>query len=132
MCDRSSNCSFYLLCHCLILNVSFLIRVNCPCPEQGRTRPKSEQSTFEYNICFDSTHRTSRSQSNHSQEPCEWFGHDLQVLFIKLEHKLHLKVEVDCSDFGPVRDRGSVSGQLFVWTNFCPSYFFLIKIRFFN
>ena len=27
-------------------------------------------------------------------------GHDLQVLFVKLEQILHLKV--DCSDFGPI------------------------------
>ena len=31
-----------------------------------------------------------------------WY--DLQVLLIKLEQILHLKV--DCSDFGPVQDRG--------------------------
>ena len=55
---------------------------------------------------LNSTHRTSRSQSNHSQEPCEWFGHDLQVLFVKLEQILHLKV--DCLDFGPVQNRGSL------------------------
>ena len=45
-----------------------------------------------------STYRTLRSQSNHSQEPCEWFDHDLQVLFINLEQILYLKV--DCLDFG--------------------------------
>ena len=84
-------------------------RVNCPCPEQGRTRPKSEQPTFKCNICFNSTHRTSRSQSNHSQELCEWFGHDLQVLFVKLEQISHLKV--DCSDFGLIRPC-SGQGQL--------------------
>ena len=38
--------------------------------------------------------------------PCEWFGHDFQVLLVKLEQILHLKI--DCSDFGPVRDRGSL------------------------
>ena len=27
--------------------------------------------------------------SIHSQEPCEWFGHDLQVLVVKLEQILH-------------------------------------------
>ena len=32
-----------------------------------------------YPICFNSTHRTSGSQSTHSQEPCQWFAHDLQV-----------------------------------------------------
>ena len=32
--------------------------------------------------------------------------HDLQVLFVKLEQILHMKV--DCLDFGPVRDRGSL------------------------
>ena len=44
--------------------------------------------------------------SIHSQEPCEWFGHDLQVLVVKLEPILQLKV--DCSDLGPVRDRVSL------------------------
>ena len=68
----------------------------------SRTGPKSEQPTFKCNICFNSTHRTSRAQSNYSQEPCEWFGHDLQVLLVKLEPILHLKV--DCLDFGPVWD----------------------------
>ena len=33
-------------------------------------------------------------------------GHDLQVLFVNLEQILHLKI--DGSDFGPVRDRGSL------------------------
>ena len=36
--------------------------------------------------------------------------HDLQVLFVKLEQILHLKV--DCSDFGPIRDRGSLPYHL--------------------
>ena len=72
----------------------------------SRTGAKFEQLTFKCNICFNSTHRTSRSQSTHSQVPYEWFGHDLQVLLVKLEQRLHLKV--DCSDFGPVRDRGSL------------------------
>ena len=36
-----------------------------------------------------------------SQDVCEWFGHDLQVLFVKLEQILHL--EVDCSDFALIR-----------------------------
>ena len=89
-----------------------LLKADCRlCPHFGqqgklplsRTGPKSEQPTFKCNISFNSTHRTSRSQSTHSQEPCEWSGHDLQVLLIKLEQILHLKV--DCSDFGPVRDR---------------------------
>ena len=90
------------------------LKVDCHfwlCPHFGqlplsRTGPKSEQSTFKCNISFNSTHRTSRSQSTHSQDPCEWFGHDLQVLLVKLEQILHLKV--DCSDFCPVRDRGSL------------------------
>ena len=43
-----------------------------------------------------------QSLSNHSQEPCEWFGHGLQVLFVKLEQISHLKVE-SCLDFGHVR-----------------------------
>ena len=41
----------------------FTDRVNCPCPKIWKN--------FKCNICFNSTHRTSRSQSTHSQEPCE-------------------------------------------------------------
>ena len=40
------------------------------------------------------------------RNPCEWFSHDLQILLVKLEQILHLKV--DCSDCGPVLDRGSL------------------------
>ena len=72
----------------------------------SRTEPKSEQPTLKCNICFNFAHRTSGSQSTHSQEPCEWFAHDLQVLLVKLEQMLHL--EVDSVDFGPVRDSGSL------------------------
>ena len=74
-----------------------------------RTGPTSEQPTFKCKICLNSTNRTSRSQLNHSQKPCEWFGHNLQVLLVKLEQILRLKV--DCSDFAfgfPVRDRGGL------------------------
>ena len=46
------------------------------------------------------TRRTSRSQSTHSQEACEWFGDDLQVLLVKLKQILHWKV--GCSDFGAI------------------------------
>ena len=110
--------------HCLVptsaVNIG-IYRVNCPCP---RTGPKSERPTFKYNICFNSTHRTSRSQSNHSQEPCEWFGHDLQVLFVKLEQILHLKV--DRSDFGPVRDRGS----LLYLSRSCSGFFAVVYRRY--
>ena len=67
---------------------------------------------------FKSTHRTSRSQSTHLQEPFEWFGHDLQVLFVKLEQILHLKV--DCSAFSPVR---SAQGQFTLGT-YLPTHYF--------
>ena len=38
-------------------------------------------------------------------------AHDLQVLLAKLEQILQL--EADCSDFGPVRDRGSLPHPIF-------------------
>ena len=40
-------------------------------------RPNSEQPTFKSkcNICFNYIHRSSKSHSTHSQEPCEWFCH---------------------------------------------------------
>ena len=74
-------------------------RVNGPCSEQGRN-PNSQLSS----AISPSTLHIEPQDHNHSQEPCEWFGHDIQVLLVKLEQILHLKV--DCSDFGPVRDRG--------------------------
>ena len=45
-------------------------------------------------------------QDHSPQEPCEWLGHDLQVLLVKLDQILHFKV--GCTDFGPVRDRSSL------------------------
>ena len=50
--------------------------------------------------------RTWRSWPNHSQGSCEWFDCDLEVLWVELKKILHFKV--GCSDFGPVRDRGSL------------------------
>ena len=80
-------------------------RVNCPCPEQGRN-PNSQLS----------------SAISPSILPIEPQDHNqlihrnpvnglimifiLQVLLVKLEQLLHLKV--DCSDFCPVRDRDSL------------------------
>ena len=85
------------------------------------TGPKSEQPTFKCNIYFNSTHRTSRSPSAHSKESCEWFGHDFQVLLVKLEQISHLKVE--SSDFGPVWDRGSLPYlPKWVWWQFPQSH----------
>ena len=79
-----------------------------PPPARGppMTQTCNTQLSSVPNICFNSTHRTSISQSTHSQELCEGFGHDLQVLLVKLEQILHLKV--DCSYFSPVWDRGSL------------------------
>ena len=77
-------------------------RVNCPVPNRAEIRT----ANFQVQYLLQFSHGTSRSQSTHSQEPCEWFGHDIQVLLVKFEQILHLKV--DCSDFGPVRDRGSL------------------------
>ena len=81
----------------------------------SRTGPKSEQPTFKSNICFNSAHRTSKIQSSHSQEPCELFGSvqlvQLQVLLVKLEQILHLKV--DCSD----------QGQFTLHTYYCSTIF---------
>ena len=77
-------------------------RVNCPCPEQGR----NSNSQLSCNICSNVTNRTWRSWPNHSQGSCEWVDCDLEVLWVELKQILHLKV--GCSDFGPVRDRGSL------------------------
>ena len=55
-----------------------------------------------HDICSDSTHKTPRSASTHSQGSCEWFKHNCEVLWVKLEQILQLKVE--CPNFGPVRE----------------------------
>ena len=102
-----------------------------------RTGPKSEQPTFKCNICFNFTHRTSRirsqsTESTHSEEPCEWFRHNLQVLLVKFGQILHLKV--DCTDFGPVRDRGRLPHRLiqthprniYVWELRCSYRYSLV------
>ena len=83
-----------------------MIRVNCPCPEQGQNPNSQLSSAISASII---PIEPSRALSTHSQEPCEWFGHDLKGLLVKLEQILHLKV--DCLDFGPVRDRGSLPGK---------------------
>ena len=44
------------------------------------TGPKFEQPTFNCNICFSVTHKTSRSCLSHAQEPCEWVDADFGVL----------------------------------------------------
>ena len=64
--------------------------------------PKFGQPTFNCNISSDSTHRTPRSASTHSQGSCEWFKHNCEVLWVKLEQILQLKV--GCPNFDPVRD----------------------------
>ena len=87
---------------CIEKGKKHAIRVNCPL----RAATNSEQPTFKCNVCFNSTHRTSRSQSTLSQEPCEWFVHDLLVLLVKLEQIL-LRLRVDSLDLGLVQDRGS-------------------------
>ena len=51
------------------------------------------------------TNRTWRSWPNYSQGSCEWVDCGLEVLWVELKQILHLKF--GCSDFGPVRDRGS-------------------------
>ena len=72
----------------------------------GRLDTVFQVSNFQVQCRFNSTHRTLSSQSTHSQDNCEWFGHDFQVVsgsVGKVGANMHLKV--DCSDFGPVRDR---------------------------
>ena len=59
-----------------------------------------EQPTFKFNFCSDSTHRTLRSPSTHSQGPCKWLKHDLEVPWVKLDQALQLKV--GCLNFSPV------------------------------
>ena len=86
----------------MILCQEELGRVNCLSPEQGRNLNSQLSSAISASIL-------PIESQNHYQPihyPCEWFGHDHQVLLVKLEQLLHLKV--DCSDFGPVRDRGSL------------------------
>ena len=69
-------------------------RVNCPCPEQGRN-PNSQLSSA---ISASILPLEPQNQPIHGKP-----SHDYQALLVKLEQPLHF--EVDCSDFGPVRDR---------------------------
>ena len=68
---------------------------------ESRTEPKFGHPTFNCNICFSSTQRTSQLCLNHSQGPCERVDADLGVLWIESEQILCLKV--GCPNFGPVR-----------------------------
>ena len=93
-------------------------RVNCPCPEQGRN-PNSPLSSAIFAPILPTEPEEWRSCPNHLQEPCEWVDCDLEVLWVELKKILHLKV--DCSDLGPVWDRGS-SPYLSSWSMPLPSY----------
>ena len=79
--------------------------VNCPCPEQGRNLNSQLSSAISASILR--IEPEDRIQLIHRNPViCEWFGHYLWVLLVKSEQILHFKV--DCSDFVPVRDRGSL------------------------
>ena len=71
---------------------------------KSQTGPELEQPTLKCNFCSYSTHRNPRSASNHSQGSCKWFKHDLEVMAVKLEKILQLKV--GCSNLSPVQDFG--------------------------
>ena len=75
-------------------------RVNCPCPQQGRN-PNSQLSSV-----ISASNLPIEPQNHNQPIHRKWFSHDFQVLLVKLEQILHLKV--CCLDFGPVRDRGSL------------------------
>ena len=75
---------------------------------EGSDPANPPKQTFELNY-----------KTTHLQEPCEWFAHDLEVLLVKLEQILHL--EVECSDFGPVRD-GQFTLVFSLQPNFVPCH----------
>ena len=69
-------------------NLTLPTRVN------GHTSDRSKiwTTNFQMQYLSDSTHRTPRSGSTHSQGSCEWFMHDCEALWGKLEQILQLKV----------------------------------------
>ena len=78
--------------------------VNCHCPKQGQNLNSLLSSAIVAPIL--PTEPDDHNQPNQSQGSFEWVDCDLEVLWVELKQILHLKV--GCSDFGPVRDRGSL------------------------
>ena len=79
--------------------------VNCPCPEQGQN-PNSQLSSAIYAPILptepkDNDQTICRAPVNGLNHEC-----DLEVLWVELKQILHFKV--GCSDFSPLRDRGSL------------------------
>ena len=80
--------------------LNFLARVNCPCPEQG-LYPNSQLSSAIFAPILP-TEPEDHDQTIHRVPVNEL----IVLLWVELKQILHLKV--DCSDLGPVRDRGSL------------------------
>ena len=79
--------------------------------------PKYGQSSAHFDLNLD--------RSNFGLPPLSlpnWFDCDLEVLWVELKQILHLKV--GCSDFGPVKDRGSLPYLLHLEVDFGISALF--------
>ena len=97
----------------LYLQTSY--RVHCPCPEQGRNLNSQLSSAISASVLpiepqghHQTIHRNPVNGLVMIFRFCleNWICSGSVFLFGKLEQILHLKV--DCSDFSPVRDRGSL------------------------
>ena len=75
-------------------SLSLILYLKVGCSVFGPVRDRAV-----YPICSDSSRRTPKSPSTHSQGSCDWFKHDW---WVKLEQILQLKVR--CLNFSPVRD----------------------------
>ena len=77
-------------------------RINCPCPEQGQNLNSQLSGAIFAPIL--PTEPEDHDQTIH-RFPVNGLMVILEVLWLEFKQVLHLKV--GCSDFGPVRDRGS-------------------------
>ena len=81
-------------------------RIKCPCPEQGRNPNSQLSSAMSASLLPIEPKDHSQPIHRNPVNGLVTIFRLFQVLLVKLEQILHLKV--DCSDFGPVQDRGSL------------------------
>ena len=81
-------------------------RVKYPCPEQGRNPNSQLSSAMSASLLPIEPQDHSQPIHRINVNGLVMIFRLFQVLLVKLEQILHFKV--DCSDFGPVQDRGSL------------------------
>ena len=84
--NRESHCS-----------KSFPIRVNCPCPEQGRNMNSQFSSAIFAQTLSTELETTWKSWPNNSHLSCEWVDCDLEVLWVELKRNCTWKLDVRIS-----------------------------------